>query len=197
MPAQATRRWRVSSDERHPASGNCRAGARRSRWSAMKSAVCCSPPTPGRARTFSVMTSATLAAGYPAHCACGLTSPRFELLQRHGKLIRIGTDFISLSELAGHLQAPFQLHAGSRPRRPRTHAGSQPRRPRRHADPTARVTRRWPRWCEAGFSTLEVEACDPQHFDPKQTQRQDAASDRFAPLTTNVSHGQKTKKRTP
>ncbi|MEG3008466.1 MAG: aldehyde dehydrogenase family protein [Pseudomonas sp.] len=42
-------------------------------------------------------------------CACGLASPRFELLQRHGKLIRIGTDFISLSELAVHLQVPFQL----------------------------------------------------------------------------------------
>jgi phenylacetate-CoA ligase len=42
-------------------------------------------------------------------CPCGLTSPRFELLQRHGKLIRIGTDFISLSELALHLQVPFQL----------------------------------------------------------------------------------------
>ncbi|HEX4550234.1 aldehyde dehydrogenase family protein [Pseudomonas sp.] len=43
-------------------------------------------------------------------CACGLPSPRFELLQRHGQLMRIGTDFISLSELAQHLQqAPFQL----------------------------------------------------------------------------------------
>lgn len=42
-------------------------------------------------------------------CPCGLTSPRFELLQRHGKLIRIGTDFISMSELALHLQVPFQL----------------------------------------------------------------------------------------
>lgn len=42
-------------------------------------------------------------------CACGLPSPRFELLQRHGKLIRIGTDFISLTELALHLQVPFQL----------------------------------------------------------------------------------------
>ena len=37
----------------------------------------------------------------PGACACGLASPRFELLQRHGKLIRIGSDFISLSELAG------------------------------------------------------------------------------------------------
>ncbi|WP_445178192.1 acyl-CoA reductase [Pseudomonas sp. McL0111] len=42
-------------------------------------------------------------------CACGLGSPRFELLQRHGKLIRIGTDFISLAELAQQLQTRFQL----------------------------------------------------------------------------------------
>jgi phenylacetate-CoA ligase len=30
-------------------------------------------------------------------------------LQRHGKLLRIGTDFISLSELTTRLQVPFQL----------------------------------------------------------------------------------------
>lgn len=48
-------------------------------------------------------------------CDCGLTSPRFELLQRHGKLIRIGTDFISLSELALHLQVPFQLRLDHAP----------------------------------------------------------------------------------
>jgi phenylacetate-CoA ligase len=42
-------------------------------------------------------------------CPCGLTSPRFELLQRHGKLLRIATDFISLATLEQHLQAPFQL----------------------------------------------------------------------------------------
>ncbi|HWH89560.1 MAG TPA: aldehyde dehydrogenase family protein [Pseudomonas sp.] len=45
----------------------------------------------------------------PGPCTCGLISPRFELLQRHGKLLRIGTDFISLSELAARLQVPFQL----------------------------------------------------------------------------------------
>lgn len=45
----------------------------------------------------------------PGACACGLKSPRFELLQRHGRLLRIGTDFISLSELASRLQVPFQL----------------------------------------------------------------------------------------
>ncbi|EZP25832.1 acyl-CoA reductase [Pseudomonas sp. RIT288] len=45
----------------------------------------------------------------PGPCACGLTSPRFELLQRHGKLLRIGTDFISLATLEQLLQVPFQL----------------------------------------------------------------------------------------
>jgi phenylacetate-CoA ligase len=46
----------------------------------------------------------------PGQCACGLSSPRFELRQRHGRLLRIGTDFICLDELGRHLQAPFQLH---------------------------------------------------------------------------------------
>ncbi|UVK86027.1 long-chain-fatty-acyl-CoA reductase [Pseudomonas sp. B21-051] len=45
----------------------------------------------------------------PDPCPCGLTSPRFELLQRHGKLLRIGTDFISLATLEQRLQVPFQL----------------------------------------------------------------------------------------
>ena len=45
----------------------------------------------------------------PGRCACGLTSPRFELLERHGTLLRIGTDFISLTTLAQHLRVPFQL----------------------------------------------------------------------------------------
>ena len=45
----------------------------------------------------------------PGTCTCGLATPRFELLQRHGKLLRIGTDFISLSELTTRLQVPFQL----------------------------------------------------------------------------------------
>ncbi|MDI2145248.1 MULTISPECIES: aldehyde dehydrogenase family protein [unclassified Pseudomonas] len=42
-------------------------------------------------------------------CECGLASPRFELLQRHGRLVRIGTDFICLSTLTQHLQTEFQV----------------------------------------------------------------------------------------
>ncbi|RIJ13421.1 long-chain-fatty-acyl-CoA reductase [Pseudomonas sp. 91RF] len=45
----------------------------------------------------------------PGQCECGLTTPRFELLQRHGRLVRIGTDFICLSQLAQHLQTEFQV----------------------------------------------------------------------------------------
>ncbi|AXI61438.1 long-chain-fatty-acyl-CoA reductase [Pseudomonas kribbensis] len=45
----------------------------------------------------------------PGQCGCGLTTPRFELLQRHGRLVRIGTDFICLSQLAQHLQSEFQV----------------------------------------------------------------------------------------
>ncbi|WP_192564881.1 aldehyde dehydrogenase family protein [Pseudomonas gozinkensis] len=45
----------------------------------------------------------------PGRCACGLPAPRFELLQRHGRLLRIGTDFICLETLTQHLQVEFQL----------------------------------------------------------------------------------------
>ncbi|WP_085683795.1 MULTISPECIES: aldehyde dehydrogenase family protein [unclassified Pseudomonas] len=45
----------------------------------------------------------------PGQCACGLPTPRFELLQRHGRLMRIGTDFICLTTLAECLQAEFQV----------------------------------------------------------------------------------------
>lgn len=48
-------------------------------------------------------------------CPCGLSSPRFELLRRHGRLVRIGTDFICLEELARHLQTPFQLRLDHAP----------------------------------------------------------------------------------
>lgn len=51
----------------------------------------------------------------PGQCACGLDSPRFELLQRHGSLLRVGSDFICLNELGRHLQAPFQLHLDHAP----------------------------------------------------------------------------------
>ncbi|MGE1173210.1 aldehyde dehydrogenase family protein [Pseudomonas sp. BW7P1] len=45
----------------------------------------------------------------PGVCECGLPTPRFELLQRHGRLVRIGTDFICLTQLAERLQSEFQL----------------------------------------------------------------------------------------
>ncbi|KAA0961753.1 aldehyde dehydrogenase family protein [Pseudomonas sp. ANT_H12B] len=45
----------------------------------------------------------------PGACPCGLDSPRFELLQRHGKLVRIGTEFISPSALEHSVGAPIQI----------------------------------------------------------------------------------------
>ncbi|MDI3274180.1 aldehyde dehydrogenase family protein [Pseudomonas sp. AL03] len=45
----------------------------------------------------------------PDACPCGLDSPRFELLQRHGKLVRIGTEFISPSALQQSLGLPIQV----------------------------------------------------------------------------------------
>lgn len=45
----------------------------------------------------------------PGACPCGLETPRFELLQRHGKLVRIGTEFISPSALEHSVGAPIQV----------------------------------------------------------------------------------------
>ncbi|YCI30371.1 long-chain-fatty-acyl-CoA reductase [Erwinia sp. PK3-005] len=42
-------------------------------------------------------------------CACGNASPRFELLERHGNLVRIGTMFIQPQRLASLAQVPVQL----------------------------------------------------------------------------------------
>ncbi|MGE8188745.1 acyl-CoA reductase [Pseudomonas sp. NPDC086278] len=42
-------------------------------------------------------------------CPCGLDSPRFELLQRHGKLVRIGTEFISPAALQDSVGVPMQI----------------------------------------------------------------------------------------
>ncbi|MCX8959008.1 acyl-CoA reductase [Erwinia psidii] len=42
-------------------------------------------------------------------CACGALTPRFELLGRHGNLIRIGTMFIPVQQLAQLAEVPVQL----------------------------------------------------------------------------------------
>ncbi|MCE0460566.1 acyl-CoA reductase [Pseudomonas uvaldensis] len=42
-------------------------------------------------------------------CPCGLESPRFELRERHGRLIRIGTEFINTRELTERAQVAIQI----------------------------------------------------------------------------------------
>jgi phenylacetate-CoA ligase len=96
-------------------------------------------------------------------CACGLTSPRFELLQRHGKLIRIGTDFISLSELAERLQSPFQLLLDHSPdgverMRLRTEHSSAEALARLAGYSTLATV------MQSGLLILEVEVCPVEHF---------------------------------
>ncbi|WP_460153172.1 aldehyde dehydrogenase family protein [Pseudomonas sp. S2_B07] len=51
----------------------------------------------------------------PGPCPCGLESPRFELLQRHGKLLRIGTEFISPSALQERVGRPIQIQLDHAP----------------------------------------------------------------------------------
>jgi phenylacetate-CoA ligase len=96
-------------------------------------------------------------------CACGLTSPRFELLQRHGRLLRIGTDFICLSQLAGHLEAPFQLlldHAPDGLERLRLRCDREP------SDTHARLQSytTLATLLRNGLICLEVERCNPMQF---------------------------------
>jgi len=45
----------------------------------------------------------------PGTCPCGLETPRFELLQRHDKLVRIGTEFISPAALELSVGSPIQV----------------------------------------------------------------------------------------
>ncbi|VVM53097.1 acyl-CoA reductase [Pseudomonas fluorescens] len=99
----------------------------------------------------------------PGACACGLSSPRFELLQRHGRLLRIGTDFICLNELAGHLQAPFQLHLDHAPDGLERLLIRSPGEPaeilgRLQSYSTLAVLQR------TGLLTVEAQTCEPQQF---------------------------------
>ncbi|AID87547.1 acyl-CoA reductase [Klebsiella michiganensis] len=52
----------------------------------------------------------------PGECPCGAPSPRFELLGRHGSLVRIGTMFIQPQRLATLAAAPVQLILQHNPR---------------------------------------------------------------------------------
>ncbi|WP_166223729.1 acyl-CoA reductase [Pseudomonas atagonensis] len=96
-------------------------------------------------------------------CTCGLTSPRFELLQRHGKLIRIGTDFISLSELSLRLETPFQLVLdyacdGRERMRVRSERDAADVLTRLSGYPTLALL------LETGLLVMEVETCAAEHF---------------------------------
>lgn len=99
----------------------------------------------------------------PGVCACGLTSPRFELLQRHGKLLRIGTDFISLSELASRLQVPFQLQLD--------HSAEGVERMQLHCELAADIAKHrladyltLMTVVDSGLLVLQIEQCPPEHF---------------------------------
>ncbi|MCU0121883.1 aldehyde dehydrogenase family protein [Pseudomonas sp. B2M1-30] len=96
-------------------------------------------------------------------CPCGLESPRFELLQRHGRLVRIGTDFICLSELAQHLQTPFQVileHAPDGLERLRFRSACEPREIRQRLLNYPTLTT----LVQTGLLRVEVEVCAPQQF---------------------------------
>jgi phenylacetate-CoA ligase len=98
-----------------------------------------------------------------APCPCGLTSPRFELLQRHGQLVRIGTDFICLKQLARHLQTPFQLildHAPDGLERLRLRCDRHPADALARLQPYTTLTT----LLRSGLLCVEVERCEPMQF---------------------------------
>ncbi|WP_025109978.1 aldehyde dehydrogenase family protein [Pseudomonas sp. H1h] len=99
----------------------------------------------------------------PGPCECGLPSPRFELLGRHGKLLRIGTDFISLTTLAQHLQAPFQLildHGPEGLERMRLRSPQAPQETDRQLQAYPKLTS----LVQTGLLTVDVEQCAVEQF---------------------------------
>ncbi|WP_095112086.1 acyl-CoA reductase [Pseudomonas sp. Irchel 3H7] len=100
----------------------------------------------------------------PGDCACGLSSPRFELLQRHGRLLRIGSDFICLNELGRHLQAPFQLHLDHAPdglERLLVRSPAAPADILLRLEGYATLTS----LVRAGLLTVQTQTCETQQFD--------------------------------
>ncbi|WP_285415450.1 aldehyde dehydrogenase family protein [Pseudomonas sp. efr-133-TYG-5] len=99
----------------------------------------------------------------PGPCACGLSSPRFQLLQRHGRLVRIGTDFICLTALERHLQTPFQVvleHAPDGVERLRVRSPRMPEdvQQRLLNEPTLATL------LQSGLLRLEAQVCPPAQF---------------------------------
>ncbi|NYH12084.1 aldehyde dehydrogenase family protein [Pseudomonas moraviensis] len=99
----------------------------------------------------------------PGACDCGLPTPRFELLQRHGRLMRIGTDFICLAQLAEHLQTEFQLTLEHAPNGLERMCFRSPRQPddvqQRLLDYPTLAT-----LIQTGLLTVEVEVCGSDRF---------------------------------
>jgi len=99
----------------------------------------------------------------PDPCPCGLTSPRFELLQRHGKLLRIGTDFISLATLEQRLQVPFQLaldHGPDGRERMRLRSPLEPEQAQRQLQGYQTLNT----LVQTGLLTVEIEQCAVEQF---------------------------------
>ncbi|PWE38275.1 long-chain-fatty-acyl-CoA reductase [Pseudomonas prosekii] len=99
----------------------------------------------------------------PGSCPCGLSSPRFELLERHGQWLRIGTEFISPSQLARYAGVPVQIvldHAPDGVERLMVRADADPEQLReqllRDSALAAAVT--------AGLLSLQVETCATSNF---------------------------------
>ena len=100
----------------------------------------------------------------PGPCPCGLESPRFELRQRHGRVLRVATESINSQELAELAQVAIQIVLD--------HHGSGCERMLIRADGDAETVRRrvlaLQPLCasvDAALLVLEVQRCTPECFE--------------------------------
>ncbi|WP_434611234.1 long-chain-fatty-acyl-CoA reductase [Pseudomonas sp. D2-30] len=100
----------------------------------------------------------------PGPCACGLESPRFELRERHGQLVRIATEFINTRDLSEHAQTAIQIVL--------SHAGCGGERLLIRTDGDAETVRRQVLGLaalrtsvNAGLLVLDVEHCPVERFE--------------------------------
>ncbi|WP_213938870.1 acyl-CoA reductase [Pseudomonas sp. dw_612] len=100
----------------------------------------------------------------PGPCPCGLSSPRFELLGRHGQWLRVGTELISPTQLAERVGVPIQMvldHVpdGTERLLIRTDADVQWVHDQLLSDPTLKIT------VTAALLILEVTRCSAAQFE--------------------------------
>ncbi|MBC3372549.1 long-chain-fatty-acyl-CoA reductase [Pseudomonas sp. SWRI92] len=103
----------------------------------------------------------------PGRCACGLESPRFQLRERHGHLLRVATEFINSRELVEQAQAAIQIvldHESGGCERLLIRTNGDTETVRRNVLGLAPLRTA----VDAALLILEVESCPAQRFEHKK-----------------------------